>query len=260
MIFIRKREKKTVPVYTIIIFILALIAVNCSACSTTRQIKQQRLNLLNVKYENLKALRSLLATQSDPEISCDFSLFISTEKINQVLTGVDNVSGLLTGIKEAVFHINSIRTHFDDGFPGVTIIAWVEHTRYKFRVDLELTAVLELRIPSNDLSKATIKVHVKEVVPKARWGFLKFKFRGFIKDLIHLKINSYIQLLPELSFPLKSEIDLKLPAQTKTLNFNAGDGRIIGNLFVPAVGGRKTLKVKQILFLSDGVHVYLNFK
>jgi hypothetical protein len=260
MIFIRKREKKSVPVYMIIIFIMTFIAVNSIGCSTTRQINQQRLNLLNVKYDNLKAFHSILATQPDPEISCDFSLFISIEKINQVLAGIDNVSGPLTGIKETVFHINSIRTHFDNGFPEVTINAWAEHTRHKFRVDLELTAVLELKIPSNDLSKATIKVHVKEVVPNVRWGFLRFKFRGFIKDLIHLKINSYTQLLPELSFPLKSEINLELPAQTKTLDFNAGDGRISGNLFVPAISGRNTLEVKQILFLSDGIHVYLNFK
>jgi hypothetical protein len=260
MIFIRKKEKKTVPVYSIIIFIPILMFVNSSACSTTKQLRQQRLNLLNAKYDNVKALHSSLTTQPEPEISCDFSLFISIEKINKVLAGVDNVSGPLTGIKETVFHINSIRTHFDDGFPEITIKAWAEHTRYKFRVDLELTAVLELRIPTDDLPKATIKVHVKEVVPRARWGFLNLKFRGFIKDLIHLKISSYAQLLPELSFPLKSEINLELPAQTKTLDFNAGDGRIIGNLFVPGISGEKSLEVKQILFLSDGIHVYLNFK
>lgn len=240
------------------VIFLSLLIISCG--STKKRLKLIELNSLKARLSKLQQVNDYITQNPNPEITSDFSFFISLEKMNEILSGADGFRKNISEIPGAFIHIDSIRVKFDCGLPDVEINAWAGKTRSKCRVDLRMSAFIEIKSAPNDPDKAVIKFHLEDVCPIAKWSFLRFKFRGFVKDLIKLKINEYLSSLPELSFPLKSEVPINISNRVEQLDFSLGDQRVIGDVRIPGVKGRKTLYMKRTLFHADGVHVLFSFK
>jgi hypothetical protein len=240
------------------VIFLSLLIVSCG--STRKKLKLIELNSLKARFNKLQEVNDYITQNPNPEITSDFSFFISLEKINEILSGADGFRKEISAIPGAFIQIDSIRVRFDYGLPNVDINAWAGKTNSKCRVDLRMSAFIEIKSAANDPHKAIIKFHLEGVCPIAKWNFLRFKFRGFVKDLIKLKLNEYLSSLPGLSFPLKSEVPINILDRVQQLDFSIGDQRIIGDLKIPGVEGKKTLYIKRALFHSDGVHVLFSFR
>jgi hypothetical protein len=240
------------------VIFLSLLIISCG--STKKKLKLIELNSLKARISKLQEVNDFVTQNPNPEITSDFSFFISLEKINEILSGADGFRKDISQIPGAFIHIDSIRVKFDCGLPDVEINAWAGKKKSNCRIDLRMFAFIEIKSAANDPDKAVIKFHLEDVCPIATWYFLRFKFRGFVKDLIQLEINEYLSSLPELSFPLKLVVPINISNRVEQLDFSIGDQRIIGDVKIPGIEGKKTLYITRTLFHSDGVHVLFSFK
>lgn len=242
-------------------YLLALVicaqVVMCG-CSTAMLLKRQKLQLLTSEYANLQATDKLLTATPDPETLGHASVFVSVGTLNNVLKAADNTSGKISSVPGATFHVDSIRTSFADGFPQLDVKAWAQ--KGDLKLDVTVSAVIEPIIPGNDPSKMVFKIQLLKIVPVAHWTIFTWRIGGFVRELIQAKLQDYLDLLPEFSIPLSSNLAFANPAAQQAVRSNTPNGYVNGVVQIPAFNYQGTLSVDRALFLSDGVHVFLSIK
>jgi hypothetical protein len=241
------------------VLLVLLLVITCS-CSTTRLLKKQRLDLLTAEYTYLNGTQKLLTTTPNPELNETTSIFISQKTLNSVLAGADNVSGPIPSISGARFHVDSVRAVFSDGLPILNVKAWAEKPADHLRLDVSVSATIETNIAPTDPSKITFTIHVTKVVPVAKWTIFQFRVCGFVKKLIQAKVAEYGEKLPNLSLPLQSNLVLNLNATSQPVPIVTPDGQVTGAVSIPGFNYDGTLRVDQVLFLSDGIHLLVSVK
>jgi hypothetical protein len=237
------------------VLVISAIVLLCG-CNTTLLLKKQQLQYLTSEYDNLQVTNKLLTSNPNPEILGHASVFVSIPTLNNVLKAADNLSGKIPSIPGTTFHIDSVRTNFVGGFPEVDVKAWAQ--KGDLKLGLTVSAVIEPTIPNNDPSKMVFNVHILQVVPVAHWTIFTLKIGGFVNQLLHVKLQEYIDLLPAFSVPLRSNLAFANPAGAQSIRATTNDGYVDGVIQVPAFSYEGILSVDRALFLEDGVHVFLS--
>lgn len=227
-----------------------------NGCNTALLLKKQQLDLLDKEYANLQATDKFVSANPNPEILGQASAFVSLSTINKILSAADNISGPIQSVPGATFHVTSVRANFPDGFPQLDIIAWGQ--KGDLKVTLTVTAVLEPSIPSGDPSLLQLRVSVLKVVPVIQWSIFHIKLWGFAQDLIHAKIQDYVNTLPAFTIPLTSVMAFSNPQASDPIRIATQAGYVDGLIQIPAFKYNGTLTIDNYLFLSDGLHVYLS--
>ena len=255
---VRKRSQSRMRVAVRLLFLLTLLVVCLSGCATRRLLKKQKLQVLTDEFKYMSDVDQLLTGTPNPEVLSQTSVFISKKTIDQVLSAADNIEIPIAQIKGATFHVDSVRSDFRDNFPILNIKCWAEKKSLKLRVDLSVYAEIEPVLSSKDPSKLLLKVNVIKVVPDVRIGFLKFQLWWFVRDLIHAKLNNFVDGLPEFSVPLRSGFAFNAPPKTQPMRITSDDGYVDGNLDLPGYSVNGALTLDRVLFLRDGMHVFVS--
>lgn len=224
-------------------------------CNTSMLLKQQKLDFLNAEYDNLQSTDKLLTSSPNPEVLGQASAFVSVGAVNQVLAAADNLTQPIPSVRGAKFHVDSIRASFSDGFPQLEI---KNATAQKddLKLTLTLTAVLEPNIPASDPSKMELRVHILKVIPTVQWSIFHLRLWGFGQEIIHSKLQDYVDALPRFTVPLKASLEFMNLAVSPVLRTSAPAGYVDGVATIPGFDYQGTLVVDRVLFLSDGIHVY----
>ncbi len=232
----------------------AMLVVGLSGCSTKRQIKQEQLALLSAEYDYMKATDTTLTQTPNPDAMNSMSVFVSQDTLNAVLKGADNYSVEIPQIKGATLKLRSMRMQFGDGFPALNIDAEADKPSIQASLRLQIYAVIE---PTISAGQIHFVVGIRKVVPIATWKFFQFRLRGFVRDLIQLKLEEYVKLMPDMTLPLQQAFSTGATAQNQPLNLSTNSGRVDGTLSIPAYSAGVTLQVTNVMFLRDGIHIYL---
>lgn len=245
-----------VPVELRPLVCLALLAMLQTGCSTQRLLKKQHLQILKDEHAYLVDLNALLSAHPNPELQSHVSVFVSKSAIDQVLSAADNFETPIPEISGATFHVVSIRSNFRDNFPLVNLKCWAK--KGNLRVDLSVFAEISTISNTKDPSKLVFKVNVIKVVPDVKIGFLKFRLWWFVRNLIHAKLNAVIATLPEFSVPLRTDFAFDAAPSSQPMEIRGDDGKITGTLDLPGYSVVGQYSLDQVLFLEDGVHVFLS--
>jgi hypothetical protein len=237
------------------------VAVACQismcGCSTALMLKQQQLQLLDAEYSNLQVTDKLLSTSPDPETLGQVSAFVSLSTINNVLSAADNTNGPIPSVSGATFHVDSVRASFPDGFPEL-VIKNASAQKGDLKLTLTVTAVLQPIIPNSNPALMEFQVNVLKVVPVVQWSIFHLQLWGFAQDLIHAQLQDYANALPKFTIPLQSALEFSSPIGSANINSATQAGSVDGTVQFPGFTYQGNLQVDNVLFLSDGIHVYLS--
>lgn len=220
-----------------------------------RRAQSGRLRILDAEYSYLTALKDILQKQPNPESRNSISVFVSANGLNSVLSGADGLSFSVPTSKHTTVTVNSIRTEFRDGFPGVT--ANVEVTRHNpsLKIAAELYSVLEPRIDKADPTNLLLymrPLYLKTSTQAIQAGNDDEKMA---ESLLGDIASQYSELLPHLTIPLAKDFSVSFPSSQVPLSVPTQAGKLNGEVDLPGLNARATVSVSGVLFLSDGVHI-----
>jgi hypothetical protein len=192
--------------------------------------------------------------------SSQLSVFVCEKTINEMLSGLVGLSGSIPNIQNATFHVVSVSSQFRDGFPQVTIDLNAEKPEWKIQVRVAVVAVLVPTTTQNEPGKVNLGVRVIGLQPVVDWNHLEGRLGGFARDVLQVKAAEFSKMLPPIPVPLSSEFPVELPASEQAITFPVPAGSVTGIISVPAIQVSKTLYVDRLLFLSDGLHVFMSMQ
>jgi hypothetical protein len=222
-----------------------------------RRAQSGRLGLLNAEYSYLASLRDLLQKQANPESQSSVSVFVSANVLNSVLSGADGLSFALPKSKDTSVKLNSVRTEFRDGFPGVLANIEVSRQNPTLTTQAELYSVLEPRIDKTDATNLLLYVHPLYIRIGTQALSVSTENERKAESLLGDIASQYSELLPHLTIPLAKDFSVAFPSNQLPLTVPTQAGKLNGQIDVPGLSLQSTVSVSGVLFLSDGVHVFL---
>ena len=116
------------------VLLIACLVINAIGCNTFRHVRELEKATATEELEHLKKLESSIANGSYPPSDRHYSLFLSENIINSVLSGVDKYKLDVPEQPETIIEIESIRTHFRNGFPLLSVVASAKHVEWDLSV------------------------------------------------------------------------------------------------------------------------------
>jgi hypothetical protein len=234
---------------------LAFAALLMGGCDTySRLAMQHHLQLLQER-DHLSAIKRALAASPDLKAGTIAEAFVSTSAINAVLAGADGRDFSLPRAPNTIIHLGSVRAAFGDGYPRLLIEATAR--RGKTQVRLRIEAFLEAVVDTADLDTAEMKVRLIDVVPDVKSGLSEFKLRGVAKDVVKAKLYEYESRFPSFTIPLRREFRIDEAGRPQDAALPIGGSKVPVQILRPAISDSPAVRAKRIVFLSDGIHVFL---
>ncbi|MDJ0928000.1 MAG: hypothetical protein QNJ73_10165 [Gammaproteobacteria bacterium] len=205
--------------------------------------------------------RNYLTEVPNPRTDADAEVFIGRSSLNKIFSKVDGLSFPLPENNEIVLTVNSIRMNFGGGYPEVQLDIRARHTKYGFAVKVKAHANLEIGLVNPEDPKGYLRIHVAELVPEAEWFFLRIRFWLFIRQLLQVEAQKFVdRKMPTSTFPASIVLGYEVPSKTAVTFDFLKDGRVIGGMDgyieTPGFDERYRLAVHTLLTLEDGVHAY----
>jgi len=243
------------------ILLLLVVFLFSSCLSIKKQLFKQEFEYLKSKQANLLKLESFLSQNPNPENISDVSLFISGNKIDNILAGADGFAVQIKEMPGVEISIAYIRTDFSDCFPGLRIRACAIKKSMNMALDLSLTAAIQPIIDEANPSIAKFGVYILDIVPVVELDMTKIRLRGFLKDLLKIKLSQIASALPDFTIPLSWDLAMNIPAFQKDISIGIPNkGGIAGTMKSPAISWMGKLAIDRIISLTDGFHIYASVK
>jgi hypothetical protein len=247
----------------------AAIAALVSGCaSTNRLLREQELALLKSQVAQTDAALKEFAEIGNPEASSQLSTLIPATLLNSVLDKFDRTIIDPPGpeLKDVRIIVEKIRTNFDAALPYVetTISACTRPSGAgecgDLKVSLRSTAYLEFTVNrTTPPLNATLHVRLVDAVPSVQVKWWQFQLQGFVRRLIKAQLAQLIAAkLPGVVVPLETAFNLAFAAgKYRVVIPGPSGGRLYADLATPGLNERVNLKVFRLLFLKDGVHLFM---
>jgi hypothetical protein len=228
-----------------------LFALLLSGCDTQDELNQQRLDFLTAQEKALVDLKAFL--DSKPALSGPgvVNFFISADAINSVLAGADNLKFPIAQVPGATVTLKSLRTAFTTGFPAISASATIRKDGLDAALDVSISARLEPVIDPKNPGTLTLKIYVDSIVPTVTWSVLDIRLRGFVHDLLQVKLNDQLRNAGSISIPIQASVPLALPAKSTPVSFPG----VSAILNTPAISLQGSVALNRIITLPDGLHV-----
>ena len=222
-------------------------------CGSTHQalLKLQHADL-TTRTTNCQQVIDALKQQPDPDRGADISVFVPKAVLDSVLAGAAARYPLPTVKADLV--VNALTVDGSCGSPVVNVDATA--VRGSLSVSMKASIVLTLTIDPKDPAHALVRVVLNDIKPDVKWGPFDFALRGFVRELLLLKLSEYAAALPALTIPLQSQSPYNFPSSNTSVTFPVPSGSITGALRTPGLAGTLTLNLTRTFFLQDGWHVY----
>src|SRR5262245_57676595 len=120
------------------------------------------------------------------------------------------------------------------------------------KADVSTVASLE---PVIDGENLRLRVHIESLVPQIDWWFFNFQIRGFVRDLVQVKLTEELNkadALGAIVVPLSRESAFEIPSSTTPFTVTG----VTGHITAPTYSLRMRTKVDKIICLPDGLHLF----
>ena len=249
---------------------LTLLSSLAGCANTARLLREQELGRLTSQVGQTDAALREFAAVADPEGASQFTVLIPASLLNDVLTKFDEtvIDPPDPALQDIRIIVKQIRTRFDAALPYVDITLSACRRPQPggpgcgdLSVSLSATAYLEFSVnrtvpPLN----ATLRVQLVDAVPSAQVKWWQFKLQGFVRDLIRAQLAQAIATkLPAAVVPLETAFGVTFPAGGYRVSIPAPrqGSRIDTLISTPGLSEQVALTVFRVLFLRDGVHLFL---
>jgi hypothetical protein len=220
--------------------------------------QSSELTLLDAEYSYLTTLRDTLQKQPNPETQGSLSVFVSANALNNVLSGGDNSVISVKKPKEVKIKLNSIRTDFRDGFPGVVAKTLVTSQNPSLSFEAELYCVIEPRVDSSNPTDLLLYFHpvYLRIGDNTQSGAVTELVSSLSTDLA----EEYADTLPHLSVPLAQEFSVSFPASHIPLAIPVPAGTMNAEVDVAGLEMHPAAYISGVFFLADGIHIIVTTK
>jgi hypothetical protein len=215
------------------------------------------LSLLDSERAYLYSLNSIVEQQGNPESSSSLSVFISKASLDGVLQGMDGKQLSLDSKPPSTVKINQLRTVFKDGFPGIVGDVVVMSPSANGSVNAKLSAVIEPRIDKATPSTLLLYVRPIDLQATLTTGGGSTLGSGFLDHVLNDLAKAYSDRLPYVSVPLSQQFSVAFPASRVPVSLPTQHGKLNGEVDVPGLTAGTSILVSGLVFLDDGIHVYL---
>lgn len=212
---------------------------------------------LEHEHAYLTALRENLARSAEPDLGAMASAFVSASTINTVLEGLDGIHIPLEKPSGMTLEVQSIRTQFLDGFPEVRAKAQVIHNDSAIKVGVQLTLVLEPRVEAAHPNVLQLYAKPTALIVDSSIPAIGALTSSQVSDVLRDLSVRYAETLPHASVPMTEVLNISQPPSHLPIALPTGNGRLIGVLDTPALSAAIPIKITGLVFLSDGIHVFL---
>ena len=238
--------------------IAVLLGVAVTGCATKRRLLEFEIRRLEGQVAYLSELNRYLDQNPQPHTAGSLRAFIRSDDLNGVLARLDDLRVEVPTMPGTIIGLDHVRVNFKPGFPELTTSAWAR--RDNLTVTLQVAAALDFQLVPGDPDRATLRIHVLDVLPNVTWNPLAFRVRGFARDLLKLKAADLAAQLPMDSFPVAFPIDVPIKGQTTVVETKTEAGGLLRvEVVSPNLGiaGRGRLAAR--IFLPNGVHLIIDF-
>jgi len=225
----------------------------CSRDPTAQLISTRN----QAEFTELRQVEALLSSTDELQ-SSDIQVFIGSGPINEALQKIGSVEIPLRNLGDTILTISDARVAFTDGYPAVSLKARVVSAQRHLSADAVASAILLLDASPNSLSNSTLRVELTDIAPRVTLGPLAFSLKGFWKELSAAVIRKELIGLPAFSLPLNTSLTLT-GGGTTTVTMPTGNGSsVTGDLIAPSVSANIGVRLRHVIFLGDGVHLFLS--
>ena len=222
------------------------------------ELQKQNYRVLSAEESYLEDVTKQLGASATIASDSHFTLFLSRKTINDILSGLSGTTGPIPGIANSEFKVDSVASDFLDEFPKVTLTVDTNKTDLGLSIRSKIVAVL---IPASaDRTPARLRLEVRPIgiEPQIDWNHIHGKVSGFARDLIQIKAAELAKSIPPIFVPLSSTFSINLPASEQLVRIPVPAGTVVGLISVPPINAAKSLRIDRLLFLADGLHVFLS--
>jgi len=244
--------------------LIALILIGGSAFLLYHHLENKaangrlRLDDAEINYDTL--LRDRLKTNSDPESQSSASVFFSASAINSVLSGANTLKLELPSSNGTYVLIRSVQTNFRDGFPEIVAKLTISRDHPAMTLDANLTGVLEPRLDKSDASVLLFYIHPLSIEVGLPKQVISKDATQVASDLLSKLALVYTDHLPHFQVPLSKDFDVAFPVSKAATPVLTQAGKLNGELDIPGLSFHTALSLSGLVFLSDGIHMYLSAK
>jgi hypothetical protein len=238
------------------LLLCACLAASAGCGSTARQIRRLEFDRLTRQVDTCNGLIAYLGVTPNPDAYSDASVFLPVKTLNELFDGASGTSAPLPGAG-ATLSVRKIQLDLACGAPTFRVTAVAR--KGELEVEMEISALVDDITPdAADPERAELRFLLLDVKPRASWGPFSFRLRGFVRDLLELKLAEYAAALPSLTVPLRWNSTYALPDAQVKVEFPVPSGTIRARVATPGASGTLALKVKRVVYLKDGIHAYFD--
>ena len=203
--------------------------------------------------QHVQSLKAAAAAGQLDEKRHTASVFLSARIVNGLLDGAEQLQVEIPKFPGAVLTVGKVEAKFRDGFPlfegDATLSGGGLPTPIKTHVALEL--VHEIR----NGSLLILSPKLLAIDPSVKVGATDHRLKGILNELLANKIR---QNLPEIQIPIASSTAIGQAPRVQTVALPTGSGTVTGIVRAPAIAAGSDYRVSQVLFLSDGLHIFID--
>ncbi len=211
-----------------------------------------------LERDALLALWDLL-DGAEPGFGADAHVLLSVDTINGFLGVLEGHRLPLSEMPGFEIQIDRAAAVFDPGFPRLSIDGWLQaegaEAGDEERLRLSVLALLAAAPSPEAPGRLDLSFRLLELAAAEELGGVG----RLLAALLESRRQDLIRALPRFSLPLRQELPIALPASRQPVSTQLGKGRLDGELLLPAIVTRLELAVRQVLFLEDGLHVFVSF-
>ena len=255
----KKRQPKGLASAFLLLIAALLLIWLFGWSDTSLQLKQLKLEALKARAKAMEDLTAFLKEHPQPEKAGEIHLFLAESTLNDVLSGVKGLEIPLEQPRETRLKILKTELDFAGNLPAVNMVIQASKPGLP-ELDLVVRGEVDISLAAEQRDHALGRIRLVALVPKARWHWLQFRLKGYVRELLVLKVRELSEKMPDFTIPLKTEFAVNLPTSQEHLSFAVEDGAISGVLSLPAFAVQRTLALKHALFLDEGVHLFFNLE
>ncbi|MEW8028487.1 MAG: hypothetical protein AB2809_20615 [Candidatus Thiodiazotropha sp.] len=253
------RNKVTTITIKALLFIY--ITLSLHGCSTIREVRELEKKAVRAEIVKLKELEKTFSEDEYPPVNRHYSLFISNNLINDILSAADNYIVPTPELNDIEIIVHQIRSKFRNGYPYVYVKASARHIVWDITVNLAVNASLEVDISNTNAGPiAESKVRVLDVTPNIKWRWYEFKTWLFVRKLLKLELTKYFESVPIYPIPVSQQLVFEQKPMEEEQVIPITHGEIKAKLTRPGFSFYRDIKVISIMFLEDGLRIHASIK
>ena len=227
----------------------SLIAAGC-----TRQYSEEyQASIERAEAQHIQSLKAAAAGGLLDEKRHTASIFISARIINGLLDGAEQLQVEVPKFPGAVLTVGKVEAKFRDGFPLFEGDATLSGGGLPAPVNAHVALELVYEIRNGSLLVLSPKLLA--IDPSVKVGATDHRLKGILNELLANKIR---QNLPVIQVPISNSAAIDQAPKVQTVALPTGSGTVTGVVKVPGIAAASDYRVSQVVFLSDGLHIFVD--